>query len=128
MSELRDLYQEVILDHVKRPRNFGHGLALDRLGHQRGRGDRNGTTSALKSRIHDLIIGDREEDCHNVAAKRIVTHRLMTGCEDRAEIPRSFDMIQDHFLIEIAEFAHSRNTSWTLRRPATKASTSSRSL
>jgi len=23
MSELRDLYQEVILDHVKRPRNFG---------------------------------------------------------------------------------------------------------
>lgn len=24
MSELRDLYQEVILDHTKRPRNFGH--------------------------------------------------------------------------------------------------------
>jgi nitrogen fixation NifU-like protein len=23
MSELRDLYQEVILDHYKRPRNFG---------------------------------------------------------------------------------------------------------
>lgn len=24
MSDLRDLYQEVILDHSKRPRNFGH--------------------------------------------------------------------------------------------------------
>src|SRR4029434_8506248 len=23
MSELRDLYQEVVLDHAKRPRNFG---------------------------------------------------------------------------------------------------------
>ena len=23
MSELRDLYQEVILDHTKRPRNYG---------------------------------------------------------------------------------------------------------
>lgn len=27
MSELRDLYQEVILDHVKRPRNFGSTIA-----------------------------------------------------------------------------------------------------
>ena len=31
MSELRDLYQEVILDHVKRPRNFG---AIDAASHR----------------------------------------------------------------------------------------------
>jgi nitrogen fixation NifU-like protein len=31
MDDLRDLYQEVILDHNKRPRNFG---ALERASHQ----------------------------------------------------------------------------------------------
>ena len=30
MSELRDLYQEVILDHNKRPRNFGPLADADR--------------------------------------------------------------------------------------------------
>lgn len=31
MSELRDLYQEVILDHNRRPRNFGKMEAADRF-------------------------------------------------------------------------------------------------
>lgn len=35
MSELTDLYQEVILDHNKHPRNFGHLEAAD----HRARGD-----------------------------------------------------------------------------------------
>ena len=34
-DELRDLYQEVILDHSKRPRNFGHPASSNR----RARGD-----------------------------------------------------------------------------------------
>ena len=33
MSELRDLYQEVILDHAKRPRNFGRPQRFDHEAH-----------------------------------------------------------------------------------------------
>ena len=33
MSELRDLYQEVILDHAKRPRNFGRPERFDHQAH-----------------------------------------------------------------------------------------------
>jgi nitrogen fixation NifU-like protein len=33
MSELRDLYQEVILDHAKRPRNFGRPDHFDHEAH-----------------------------------------------------------------------------------------------
>lgn len=33
MSDLRDLYQEVILDHGKNPRNFGHPAAANRSAH-----------------------------------------------------------------------------------------------
>jgi nitrogen fixation NifU-like protein len=42
MSDLRELYQEVILDHSKRPRNFGHPAAANRQadGHNPLCGDR----------------------------------------------------------------------------------------
>src|ERR1700722_11231922 len=33
MNDLRDLYQEVILDHGKHPRNFGHPAAANRSAH-----------------------------------------------------------------------------------------------
>jgi nitrogen fixation NifU-like protein len=33
MSDLRDLYQEVILDHGKHPRNFGHPADANRSAH-----------------------------------------------------------------------------------------------
>ena len=33
MDDLRDLYQEVILDHGKHPRNFGHPAAANRTAH-----------------------------------------------------------------------------------------------
>ena len=33
MNDLRDLYQEVILDHGKAPRNFGHPDSANRTAH-----------------------------------------------------------------------------------------------
>ena len=33
MSDLRDLYQEVILDHGKNPRNFSHPEDANRTAH-----------------------------------------------------------------------------------------------
>lgn len=51
MSDLRDLYQEVILDHGRRPRNFGPlvGSTHDAVGHNPLCGDR--------ITVH-LVVGD----------------------------------------------------------------------
>jgi nitrogen fixation NifU-like protein len=56
MSELRDLYQEVILDHNKRPRNFGPLEAANRLavGHNPLCGD--------KLTLYVRLDGDRVSD------------------------------------------------------------------
>jgi nitrogen fixation protein NifU and related proteins len=49
MSELRDLYQEVVLDHAKRPRNFGsiHTPSHHAVGHNPLCGDKVMVTLAI---------------------------------------------------------------------------------
>jgi nitrogen fixation NifU-like protein len=56
MSDLTDLYQEVILDHNKRPRNFGtlEGASHHAEGHNPLCGDR----LSLDLRVDDGVIGD----------------------------------------------------------------------
>ncbi|MEZ4752110.1 MAG: SUF system NifU family Fe-S cluster assembly protein [Bdellovibrionota bacterium] len=56
MSELRDLYQQVIIDHSKRPRNFGslEGANKSANGHNPLCGD--------KISVHVLTDGDRVKD------------------------------------------------------------------
>jgi nitrogen fixation NifU-like protein len=57
MSDLRDLYQEVILDHNRRPRNFGHLPRPDRaaVGHNPLCGDRLTVTIAMDGdRVRDI--------------------------------------------------------------------------
>jgi nitrogen fixation NifU-like protein len=56
MSELRDLYQEVILDHAKNPRNFGPGEESDRkaLGHNPLCGDK----LVLSVRVENDVVTD----------------------------------------------------------------------
>ncbi|MCB0405666.1 MAG: SUF system NifU family Fe-S cluster assembly protein [Bdellovibrionales bacterium] len=56
MSELRELYQQVIIDHSKRPRNFGalEGANRNADGHNPLCGD--------KVHIHVLTEGDRVKD------------------------------------------------------------------
>lgn len=51
MSDLRDLYQEVILDHHKKPRNFGSLPEADRASHG-----------------HNPLCGDKLTLCLNVDA------------------------------------------------------------
>jgi nitrogen fixation NifU-like protein len=56
MSDLRDLYQEVILDHTKRPRNFGPlGSATHRAS---GRNPLCGDQLVLMLDIHDDVVRD----------------------------------------------------------------------
>ncbi len=56
MSDLRELYQELILDHGKRPRNFGplDGATHDAVGHNPLCGDR--------ITLHVRVAGDTVED------------------------------------------------------------------
>lgn len=56
MSDLRDLYQSMILDHYKKPRNFGAlpGATRHAEGHNPLCGDR--------VTVHVLLEGDRIED------------------------------------------------------------------
>ena len=56
MSELTDLYQELILDHNRRPRNFG---TLDGASHRaEGHNPLCGDRLSLYVRVDDGVIGD----------------------------------------------------------------------
>jgi nitrogen fixation protein NifU and related proteins len=57
MSDLRDLYQEVILDHAKHPRNFGRPTRFDR--------EAQGNNPLCGDKIHVYLVmgkGGRVED------------------------------------------------------------------
>ncbi len=56
MSELRDLYQEVILDHNRHPRNFG---SLEEASHE---ADGFNPLCGDKIHVHLLVDGDRITD------------------------------------------------------------------
>lgn len=91
MSDLRDLYQEVILDHNRSPRNFGRldGADLSADGHNPLCGDRLSVTVKLN--------GDRVSDVRFEGAGCAISKAsasLMTeGVKGRTldELPRLFD-------------------------------------
>ena len=56
MGELRDLYQEVILDHSKRPRNFGELAGANR--HAEGYNPLCGDRETVYVRLEDGILKD----------------------------------------------------------------------
>lgn len=97
MSDLRDLYQEVILDHNRSPRNFGRldGADLSADGHNPLCGDRLSVTVKLN--------GDRVSDVRFEGAGCAISKAsasLMTeGVKGRTldELPRLFD--QFHRLV-----------------------------
>lgn len=91
MSDLRDLYQEVILDHNRSPRNFGRldGADLSADGHNPLCGDRLSVTVKLN--------GDRVSDVRFEGAGCAISKAsasLMTeGVKGRTldELPKLFD-------------------------------------
>ena len=56
MSELRDLYQEVILDHNKKPRNFG--ALPDATRHADGHNPLCGDQISISLKLNDNVIED----------------------------------------------------------------------
>ena len=107
MSDLRDLYQEVILDHGKSPRNFGHPEDANRTahGHNAMCGDTidvfltvdgDGTIQdaafegqgcaisvASASMMTEMLKGKSQEDAHHLFE---TMHALCTGHEDEADL------------------------------------------
>ena len=105
MSDLRELYQELILDHGRRPRNFGplDGATHDAVGHNPLCGDRitlhvrmNGDvvdkvtfegqgcaiSQASASLLTDAVKGRRLDDVLSLFRKMTA---LVTGRDDDAE-------------------------------------------
>src|SRR5260221_5093087 len=91
MSELRDLYQEVILDHVKRPRNFGPILAASHqaVGHNPLCGD---MVTIFLTIANDQIMDARFEGARcaiSIASASLMTEAIK--CQTVAEIRTMFD-------------------------------------
>jgi nitrogen fixation protein NifU and related proteins len=91
MSDLHDLYQEVILDHNRRPRNFGPLAEANReaRGHNPLCGDR--LTVFLK------LTGDRIEDVHfegSGCAISKASASLMTEAVKGRTVPEAASLFQ----------------------------------
>jgi nitrogen fixation NifU-like protein len=107
MSDLRDLYQEVILDHGKSPRNFGHPDGANRTAHGHnamcgdtidvfltvdgeGRiadaafeGQGCAISVASASMMTEMLKGKTQADAHHLFE---TMHALCTGHEDEADL------------------------------------------
>src|SRR5215831_17842700 len=86
-------------------------LALENLGHQRGRSGRDRTAATLERNIDDAVAVEREVDRHPVAAQRVVAVREMSRVLDRPEIARMAPVIEDDVLVKLAQIHHRANIS-----------------
>jgi nitrogen fixation NifU-like protein len=88
MSDLTDLYQEVILDHNRRPRNFGELTGADR-----------------EARGHNPLCGDRVRVCLRTAAGRIDDIRFDgSGCAiSKASASLMTEAVKGRTLEEVAD-------------------------
>ena len=81
--------------------------ALEAIGHHRRRGLRDRAARADEADVGDHVTVDRHEELEAIAAERIVPFRLVRRAVGHAEVPRTPVVIEDDFLIEVAEFCHS---------------------
>jgi nitrogen fixation NifU-like protein len=91
--ELQDLYREVILDHNKRPRNFGRLDPADALanGHNPLCGDRLTVTLNLDGNRIDDVKFDGNGCAISVASASMMTEAVKG--KDRAEVGALFDKV-----------------------------------
>src|SRR5690606_18009949 len=96
--------------------DLGARPALDGLGHQRGRGHRDGAAVALETQIRDAVALAAQRQRQAVAAQRIVALRLAVVRVQPPEVARMAVVVEDHLAVQVGQF-HQRNTS-TARRTA----------
>src|SRR5271167_1564954 len=107
---------------------FDDRLALEHLGHQRGRRSRNRAAATLEADIDDAVAVERQIDRHPVAAQRVVALREMRRLLDRAKVARVAPVIEDDVLVELAQIHHRANISRPASSAAANASMSGSSL
>jgi nitrogen fixation protein NifU and related proteins len=107
MNDLRDLYQEVILDHGKAPRNFGHPAEANRTAHGHNamcgdtidvfltvdgdgkiqdaafEGQGCAISVASASMMTEMLKGKSQADAHHLFE---TMHALCTSHEDEADL------------------------------------------
>jgi nitrogen fixation NifU-like protein len=120
MNDLRDLYQEVILDHGKSPRNFGHPEDANRTAHGHNamcgdtidvfltvdgdgkirdaafEGQGCAISVASASMMTEMLKGRTEADAHHLFE---TMHALCTGHEDNADLSNLDDDTADRMMI-----------------------------
>lgn len=95
MTELRDLYQEVILDHYKRPRNFGELAGADH--HAEGHNPLCGDHVRVALKLAGDVIEDVRFQGSGCAISK-ASASLMTGSvkgKTRGEVEALFDTFHD---------------------------------
>ncbi len=121
---LGDPGEHVVEDLEELPR-LGDALALDRLGHQRGRGGADGAAVALEADLLDDPVLDPQVDLDDVAAQRVVAVGGAGRAVHGVAVPGLLVVVEDDLLVELAQIGHQPKTSRTFSRPATRASISS---
>src|SRR6266850_3633309 len=104
------------------------GLLLQGGRHQRGRSLGDGAAGALEADVLDHVAGELQVQRDLIAAERIDPLRVPVGPLRLAEVPGLAAVVDDHFLVQVAQFRAHPKTSRTLSRPSTRASMSSRRL
>lgn len=87
MSDLRDLYQEVILDHTKKPRNFGPLEASNRRarGHNPLCGDRIDVTLRLRNGVIEDVHFEGAGCAISTASASLMTEAVKGKTQAEAE-------------------------------------------
>jgi hypothetical protein len=79
-------------------------MAADDLGHHRRRGGGDGAALALERGVLDhAVITHLQIHRDNVAAERVVAPGLAVGAVRVAEVPGVPAVIENHFLVQIAQ-------------------------
>ena len=123
------LFREQVVDPAKQALRLCHRLVLQRLGHQRCGCGRDCATRAVETDVPDDAAVDVDVDEELVAAHRV---EAVGGVIRALGLPRIVSrvavVIEDDFLVEIAEVVHRSKISFTLYRLSTSASMSARVL
>ena len=83
-------------------------LALEGLRHHRGRGGGDRAAGALEADVLDQVALQLHVDGGAVAAERVVALGPAGGRGQLAEVPRPLAVVEDHFLIKLAQLGGHR--------------------
>jgi hypothetical protein len=88
-------------------------LAAHRLGHQGRGGRRDRAALALEAHVADRVALEPQVHGELIATERVVPARGARETLERPEVPRAPRVVEDHFMVEVAQIAHRENSSRT---------------